>query len=138
MDVAPTLLYFLGLPVARDMDGFARTDLFTQAFNEQTEFTSGEDATALGEENAGDGDVAAESVEVGSVEVDGDSATAEVAFSGGSLGGQEIAVSLVKEEDQWKLNSLDEIDAASDDEIQEAYLSGDEDQLVGLFGNCFQ
>jgi hypothetical protein len=32
VDVAPTLLYFLGLPVARDMDGFARTDLFSRTF----------------------------------------------------------------------------------------------------------
>jgi predicted AlkP superfamily phosphohydrolase/phosphomutase len=32
VDVAPTLLYFLGLPVARDMDGFARADLFSRAF----------------------------------------------------------------------------------------------------------
>jgi hypothetical protein len=32
VDVAPTTLYFLGLPVGRDMDGFARTDLFTPAF----------------------------------------------------------------------------------------------------------
>jgi hypothetical protein len=32
VDLAPTLLYFLGLPVGRDMDGFARIDLFTQAF----------------------------------------------------------------------------------------------------------
>jgi predicted AlkP superfamily phosphohydrolase/phosphomutase len=39
VDVAPTLLYFLGLPVARDMDGFARTDVFTQAFNEQRTIT---------------------------------------------------------------------------------------------------
>jgi len=39
VDVAPTLLYFLGLPVARDMDGFARTDLFTQPFNEQRTIT---------------------------------------------------------------------------------------------------
>lgn len=31
-DVLPTVLYFLGLPVARDMDGHARTDLFTPAF----------------------------------------------------------------------------------------------------------
>jgi predicted AlkP superfamily phosphohydrolase/phosphomutase len=31
-DIAPTLLYFFGLPVARDMDGFARTDLFTPSF----------------------------------------------------------------------------------------------------------
>jgi hypothetical protein len=39
VDVAPTLLYFLGLPVARDMDGFARTDLFTRAFNQQRTIT---------------------------------------------------------------------------------------------------
>jgi len=39
VDVAPTLLYFLGLPVARDMDGFARTDLFSQAFNAQRTIT---------------------------------------------------------------------------------------------------
>ena len=32
VDVTPTVLYFLGLPVGRDMDGFARTDLFTPAF----------------------------------------------------------------------------------------------------------
>ncbi|MEO6006819.1 MAG: alkaline phosphatase family protein [Vicinamibacteraceae bacterium] len=32
VDVAPTILYLLGLPVARDMDGLARTDLFKPAF----------------------------------------------------------------------------------------------------------
>ena len=32
VDVAPTILYVFGLPVARDMDGFARTDIFTPAF----------------------------------------------------------------------------------------------------------
>jgi predicted AlkP superfamily phosphohydrolase/phosphomutase len=32
VDLAPTILYFLGLPVGRDMDGFARIDLFTNAF----------------------------------------------------------------------------------------------------------
>lgn len=32
VDLAPTILYFLGLPVGRDMDGFARIDLFTRAF----------------------------------------------------------------------------------------------------------
>jgi len=39
VDVAPTLLYFLGLPVARDMDGFARTDIFTREFNAQRTIT---------------------------------------------------------------------------------------------------
>ena len=32
VDVAPTVLYYFGLPVGRDMDGFARTDLFTRNF----------------------------------------------------------------------------------------------------------
>jgi hypothetical protein len=40
VDVAPTLLYFLGLPVARDMDGFVRAELFTRAFNERHTITS--------------------------------------------------------------------------------------------------
>ena len=32
VDLTPTVLYFLGLPVGRDMDGFARTDIFTRDF----------------------------------------------------------------------------------------------------------
>lgn len=32
VDLAPTILYFLGLPVGRDMDGFARADIFKPAF----------------------------------------------------------------------------------------------------------
>jgi hypothetical protein len=32
VDLAPTILYFLGFPVGRDMDGFARIDLFKPAF----------------------------------------------------------------------------------------------------------
>jgi hypothetical protein len=31
-DVTPTILYYLGLPVARDMNGYARTDLFNPQF----------------------------------------------------------------------------------------------------------
>ncbi|HSL24255.1 MAG TPA: alkaline phosphatase family protein [Vicinamibacterales bacterium] len=34
VDVAPTILYYLGLPVGRDMDGFARTDLFVKEFSD--------------------------------------------------------------------------------------------------------
>ncbi|HYT68900.1 MAG TPA: alkaline phosphatase family protein [Vicinamibacterales bacterium] len=32
VDVTPTILYSLGLPVGRDMDGYARADLFNAAF----------------------------------------------------------------------------------------------------------
>jgi hypothetical protein len=148
------------------------TEVQTQAFTEQTEFSAGEDAITTCEESAGDGEVAGESVEVSSIEVDGETATAEAAFTGGGLDGQTLAISLVKEGDQWKLDSLDEfvtfdkesfasglvegassggdvpqqvvdcisqqVEDTSDEELQSIYLSGDEDQLFGLFGPCFQ
>lgn len=39
VDVAPTLLYFLGLPIGRDMDGFARVDLFQPGFTGERPIT---------------------------------------------------------------------------------------------------
>ncbi len=39
VDVAPTVLYFFGLPVALDMDGFARPDLFTREFTAERPIT---------------------------------------------------------------------------------------------------
>jgi hypothetical protein len=39
VDLTPTLLYFFGLPVARDMDGFARSDLFTREFTAERPVT---------------------------------------------------------------------------------------------------
>jgi hypothetical protein len=35
LDVTPTLLYFFGLPVGRDMDGFARTEIFRSSFTSE-------------------------------------------------------------------------------------------------------
>jgi hypothetical protein len=32
VDVTPTVLYFFGLPIGRDMDGYARADIFTRTF----------------------------------------------------------------------------------------------------------
>jgi hypothetical protein len=32
VDLAPTILYFLGVPIGRDMDGYARADLFLPSF----------------------------------------------------------------------------------------------------------
>jgi type I phosphodiesterase/nucleotide pyrophosphatase len=39
VDVVPTVLYFLGLSIGRDMDGYARTDLFQPAFTEERPIT---------------------------------------------------------------------------------------------------
>jgi hypothetical protein len=38
-DLAPTVLYYFGLPVGRDMDGFARTDLFQRALTDTRPIT---------------------------------------------------------------------------------------------------
>jgi predicted AlkP superfamily phosphohydrolase/phosphomutase len=39
VDVTPTILYFLGVPIGRDMDGFARADLFSGAFKSDRPIT---------------------------------------------------------------------------------------------------
>jgi predicted AlkP superfamily phosphohydrolase/phosphomutase len=39
VDVVPTILYFLGLPIGRDMDGYARTDLFQPSFTAERPIT---------------------------------------------------------------------------------------------------
>lgn len=35
VDIAPTVLYYMGIPIGRDMDGFARTDLFRIAYTQE-------------------------------------------------------------------------------------------------------
>ena len=35
VDLAPTVLYYMGLPIGRDMDGFARTDMFRSTFTRE-------------------------------------------------------------------------------------------------------
>lgn len=39
VDVVPTVLYFLGLPIGRDMDGYAQTDLFQRPFTDARPIT---------------------------------------------------------------------------------------------------
>jgi len=39
VDVTPTVLYFLGVPIGRDMDGYARADLFAPSFTNERPIT---------------------------------------------------------------------------------------------------
>jgi predicted AlkP superfamily phosphohydrolase/phosphomutase len=39
VDIVPTILYFLGLPIGRDMDGYARTDVFQRGFTDERPIT---------------------------------------------------------------------------------------------------
>jgi hypothetical protein len=58
------------------------------------------------EKNAETESEPAESVTVSNISEDGESATAEVAITGGSLEGQSVEVGLMKEEGDWKLNEF--------------------------------
>jgi hypothetical protein len=77
----------------------------TQQFMEQSTSTEGAAAVKQCEENATEED-GAESVDISEVEVDGSEATADVALTGGSLGGQGLEIALIKEGSDWKLNEL--------------------------------
>jgi hypothetical protein len=76
----------------------------TEAFN-KNEYPEG-NALKECEEAAESGASVAESVDVSSVEVNGESATAEVEVTGSGLNGQELEVELAKEGGDWKLNEL--------------------------------
>ncbi len=82
----------------------------TENFLEQLEFTT-PDETALEscEESAEDASGDPDSVEVSDTSVDGEAATASVAFTGGAFDGATFDVELVKEDDQWKLDRLTDI-----------------------------
>jgi hypothetical protein len=146
------------------------TRLQTQAFLEQANFSSGDEAVQQCEEEAADTSDDPEQTDVTNVEVDGTSATADATFAGSVLGGSTVTLALVKEGDQWKLDRIEDIpdfdggafraefaqqlpqqegvppeiadcivqalEEAGDEQIKTAFLSGDEQQLVGLFGRC--
>jgi hypothetical protein len=84
-------------------DPAACTKAQTQRFTEQVaDETTGEAAVKECERNAAD--PVADSIEVSNIEVDGDSATAEGAITGTLFDGQTIAIVLVNEDGQWKLD----------------------------------
>jgi hypothetical protein len=91
---------------ATTSDPASCTELETQAFVEQNTGTNGAAAVKECEEEAEEGEETAESVDVSNVSVNGEEATAEVAFTGGSLDSQAVEVGLVKEGDTWKLNEI--------------------------------
>ena len=85
-------------------DPAACTDVQTANFNTQTAGGTAEQALKDCEQDAAN--TAGDSVETTNIEVDGEAATADVAFTGGQLGGQTLDIALVKDGDQWKLDKL--------------------------------
>lgn len=97
------------------------TEFVTQTFLDQVEDGEGKAALKECEEDAEDTSDNPDSVDVTEVEVDGSNATANAAFVGGGFDGQTLAVALVDEDGDWKL-----------DEITE-FADFDQAKLVGAF-----
>jgi hypothetical protein len=83
------------------------TELETQRFVEQVNFATGSEAIESCRD--ADPDANADSVEVTNVQVDGDQATADALPEGSVFDGQTLRLSLVKEDDQWKLDHADDM-----------------------------
>lgn len=97
------------------------TKLQTQQFLEQSNFSTGQEAVTDCEDDAADTADDPDSVEVSDVEVDGDTATANVAFSGGGFDGSTVTVALVKDGDQWQLNEITDIPELNADAFKQAF-----------------
>jgi hypothetical protein len=104
-------------------------ELETKAFVEQTMHATGTQAMKACEELGGESN--AESVDVSNIQVDGSSATAEVAFSGGAFSDQTLVLALNKEGDNWKLNEITKFAKLE----KKALLKAIEEQLQELPSN---
>jgi hypothetical protein len=60
---------------------------------------------------------------VTNIKVDGDKATADVAITGATLDGQTVAIALVKQGGQWKLDKVN------------SFVKFDRNKLIAAFGN---
>lgn len=78
----------------------------TISFMEQTTGSSGKDAEKECEAETKSADDNPDSVTVSEVKVDGDSATANAEFKGGSFDAQTLELALVEEDGDWKLDEL--------------------------------
>jgi hypothetical protein len=83
------------------------TELETQRFVEQNSQQKGKAAVKACEAEAKAGEEEAEGANVSNVSVDGEKATAQVEFEGGSLGSQGLEVALVEEGGNWKLDQIE-------------------------------
>jgi ABC-type glycerol-3-phosphate transport system substrate-binding protein len=91
---------------ATTTDPAACAETETLQFMEQTTGASGKEAEKQCEEQAESGANNPDSVKVSEVEVEGEKATANAEFKGGSFDGQTLSLALVEEEGNWKLDEL--------------------------------
>jgi hypothetical protein len=94
---------------AIDSDPANCTKTNTQKFDEQLVHEEGAGAVKACEAEAESGAATADSVSITNVKVSGDAATLEAAFDGSVYDGQTIAVSMVNDGGQWKVDEVTKI-----------------------------
>lgn len=107
------------------------TELQTLRFTEQNTGEKGKAAIKSCEESAKE-EEQAEEAKVSNVSVNGEKATAEAEFIGGSLGSQTLAVALVEEDGDWKLDQIEGFADYDGKALEESFLKRFEESSEGL------
>ncbi len=107
------------------------TELQTLRFTEQNTGEKGKAAVKACEESAKE-EEQAEEAKVSNVSVNGEKATAEVEFVGGSLGSQTLAVALVEDGGDWKLDQIEGFANYNGKALEETFLKRFEESPEGL------
>jgi hypothetical protein len=107
------------------------TELQTLRFTEQNTGEKGKAAIKSCEESAKE-EEQAEEAKVSNVSVNGEKATAEAEFIGGSLGSQTLAVALVEEDGDWKLDQIEGFANYNGKALEELFLKRFEESSEGL------
>jgi hypothetical protein len=107
------------------------TELQTLRFTEQNTGEKGKAAIKSCEESAKE-EEQAEEAKVSNVSVNGEKATAEAEFIGGSLGSQTLAVALVEEDGNWKLDQIEGFANYDGKALEETFLKRFEESPEGL------
>jgi hypothetical protein len=108
------------------------TKLQTRRFDEQNTSEKGKAAVKTCEEEQEAGEEEAEDVKVSDLSVNGEKATATVAFEGGPLGSQDLEVGLVEEGGDWKLDQIEAFVRYDGKALQEGFEKQFEKNPEGL------
>jgi hypothetical protein len=104
------------------------TKLQTQRFDEQNASEKGKAAIKTCEKEAGEGEEQAEEAKVSNVSVNGEKATSEVEFIGGSLNAQTLEIALVEEGGSWKLDQIEGFANYNGKALEEEFLTRFEEE----------
>ena len=107
------------------------TELQTLRFTEQNTGEKGKAAVKSCEESAKE-EEQAEEAKVSNVSVNGEKATAEAEFIGGSLGSQTLSIALVEEAGAWKLDQIEGFANYDGKALEETFLKRFEEAPEGL------